>query len=254
MAASVDVALDFTISATSLPLLEEPDLLTLPDDSQELMHKLSFCMKEAWHKIVQVILFHSKFCHGYFVSFPMTYSFRTKNVLICNGKGGPLCLQGLQHICPGESSLLWIVHRNCVVREPFRQYAFTAKCAYASPKCSTMPTSWLLCNVQYTFPTGARAQQQYHLNRGNFECLLHLSSLALKAFTSPYRAQLTHNCKSGLLWTLSRQQLFHIFPMIPNTNVIVESTSFVFPKCHVCKVNLGSRSEFDSSHFVQQKE
>lgn len=46
----------------------------------------------------------------------------------------------------------------------------------------------------------SRGQQQYYLN---FECLLHAFALAIKAFHSPYRAQLTHDCNAGLLWTLS---------------------------------------------------
>lgn len=46
-AVSVDVALEFTISTMPLLLPGEPDLLALPDDSQELMQELSFCVKGA---------------------------------------------------------------------------------------------------------------------------------------------------------------------------------------------------------------
>lgn len=169
------------------------------------MQELSFCMKGAWHKIGQVIFFHSKNCHGYFVSFLVTHSFRAKNVPICTGEGGPLCLQGLQHLYPSKSSLPWLRCGSCAVWQPSRQDAFTAKYAHSPLKHSPVPTSWLLCNAQNIFPTGARAQQQYHSNRGNFECLVHLLSLAIKAFNSPYRAQLTHDCNAGLLWTLSPQ-------------------------------------------------
>lgn len=90
-----------------------------------------------------------------------------------------------------------LMRRNCVVC----QY-FTAEYPHSALEHSPVLPSWLLCNAQYIFATGARAQQLHHSSRGNFECLLHLSSVGIKAFNKLYTAQLTHTCNTDLLWTL----------------------------------------------------
>lgn len=58
------------------------NLISLPNDSREIMQELSFRVKGAWHKIGQAILYHSKICHGYFISFSVMHSFRAKYVPI----------------------------------------------------------------------------------------------------------------------------------------------------------------------------
>lgn len=162
---SVNVALVFAISVMPLPLLGQSDLV-LPDDSQELMQKLSFHMKGVWHDTGQVILAHSKICHGCFVSFSVTHSFRAKNVPICNSKGSlpprspaPIPWQELPTL-----ACVWEL-RSVVISQ---MRSFHCQMCHFLLKCSTVPTSWLLCNAWYAFPTGARAQQLYDSNRDNF--------------------------------------------------------------------------------------
>lgn len=106
---SVNVAVKFTISAMFLPLPQEHDLFTLPNDSKELVQEQSFFMKGEIHKIGQAILCCSKVCHGYYISFSVMHSFRAKHVPIWNGEEDPLCFQGVQQKLP-----TWILQCICL--------------------------------------------------------------------------------------------------------------------------------------------
>lgn len=157
---SVNVAVKFTISAMFLPLPQEHDLFTLPNDSKELVQEQSFFMKGEIHKIGQAILCCSKTCHGYYISFSVMHSFRTKHVPIWNGEEDPLCFQGVQQKLPTWTHVLGFCSASVFQTRCFHWWdAFTDKYPHPALELSCAPPLWLLCNPQYSFPTGARAQQ-----------------------------------------------------------------------------------------------
>lgn len=145
----------------------------------------------------QVILFHCKICHGYSVSFPVTRSFKAKNVPVLMVKGVHSTSKIFSSYTPARAlPALTHVQELCSVAIS-QTRCFAAKHAHSPLERSSVPTSRFSCNAQYIFPKGSRVQQKYHSTRGKFECLLHLSSLDVKAFSSPCRAQLTHNCNAA---------------------------------------------------------